>query len=208
VLRELPIKLREGKLIMKQLSEALPDINRKNEDTPVIQPPGSTRNAGVMKSTTTTTLEWKADLERVNSIKHTHGSWLVARYDDDYRLLAYKIPRDISVTRIRAAYTELAAHIEPLNDRQIAKALIRLKSLTISRHEKDGDLDLQMEAYAERLRKYPGSAVYAAMGDLVETSKWFPAWAELKDAIMVHCQHTMKAVEAMEVRIDDRPGIR
>ena len=186
---------------MKQLSTVLNDTDQQR-GLSVIQQPGSTRNAGLMKVTKRP--EWRKDIDRVNTLRRSTASWLAGKYDDDYKLIKYRINGDVTNAAIIKAHDELASQVSPLSDVQIAKALIRLKALTVSRAERDGDIDIQIEAYTERLKRYPGSAVYAAMGDLVETSNWFPAWAELKDAIMVHCQHTMKALEVMERTIDDR----
>ncbi len=69
--------------------------------------------------------------------------------------------------------------------KEIAKELTTLNALTKRRREDQGDTQLMIAAYVEKLAPYPGEAVVWALRKWPETKdgKWWPAWAELHEML-------------------------
>lgn len=90
---------------------------------------------------------------------------------------------------VRAAY-------EPLPRDEIVKLLARLKVVTIRRGEGEADLTLQFSAYADDLSKWPADVVREVL--MAWDGKWWPALAELEDAMTPLATPRRKLLYALE----------
>ncbi len=71
----------------------------------------------------------------------------------------------------------------PAAPKDILKMLHRLKLLTVARNTDHADLTLQLAAYASELGDWPADVVRQVLADQPSRSKWWPAWAELEEAL-------------------------
>jgi hypothetical protein len=84
----------------------------------------------------------------------------------------------------------------------IVRELIKLRFLTVGQSlESDDEAKLALQAYAERLAKYPGDAVLTTLRNWPDEKKWWPAFAELKAKIDAHCERRRMLAQAIEEQL-------
>jgi hypothetical protein len=93
----------------------------------------------------------------------------------------------------------LSNTMTPLPVKEIAKELTTLNALTKRRREDQGDTQLMIAAYTERLMPYPGESVIHVLRKWPETKdgKWWPAWADLFELLEARCAERMLMLEAL-----------
>jgi len=120
------------------------------------------------------------DKDARSSLKPALGSCLEPRHNPDWDTIAFRLTGQVKKADLIEGRQVILDHW-PAPDRQlIAQALLKLRALTASRNTGDLDLDLTLEAYAEKLAEYPADAVVQALNEAPDQSTWFPAWHELK----------------------------
>jgi hypothetical protein len=97
----------------------------------------------------------------------------------DFDLLAWKV--EGTLEDLRTAESSLTAMLEPLSPDIVARGIAELIALTAP--PKDTDPKIMAIAYQKRLAEYPADAVIYALREWPNQSKWFPAWAELRDML-------------------------
>lgn len=87
----------------------------------------------------------------------------------------------------------------PLPVKEIAKELTTLNALTKRRKDDQGDTELLVAAYVEKLAPYPGEAVVHVLRKWPETEKgkWWPSWSELYDMLEYRVGERRLMLEAL-----------
>lgn len=75
------------------------------------------------------------------------------------------------------AYRDLCA---PLDEASLARAIVRLRKMTISRAEEGEDWQVTLDAWLDSLAPYPADIVLWAIGFWQRNEKWWPAWSEFQ----------------------------
>jgi hypothetical protein len=120
------------------------------------------------------------DKDARSSLKPALGSCLEPHHNPEWDTIRFDITGQVKKADLIEARQVILDHW-PVPDRQlIAQAMLKLRALTASRNTGDLDLDLTLEAYAEKLAEYPADAVVQALNEAPDRSTWFPAWHELK----------------------------
>ncbi len=96
----------------------------------------------------------------------------------DERVVGYELTPDTTPGQARRISAELQRMLEPGDPGAIATELARLKALTKARSQEG-----VATAYLDELLRYPGWAVKEACRKLSSTSVFFPAWAEMREAL-------------------------
>ena len=120
------------------------------------------------------------DKDARNSLKPALALCLEAQYSPEWDTTRFDITGQVKKADLIEGRQAILDHW-PEPDRQlIGQAMLKLRALTASRNTGDLDLDLTLEAYAEKLAEYPADAVVQALNEAPDRSTWFPAWHELK----------------------------
>ena len=133
----------------------------------------------------------------------TRERWLDVEVSPEFDLRGYRICREVATEDLERVAAEIRATIQPAEDEDLVKEILRLKVLTISKAMGDRDMDLMVEIYVEKLRKYPADAVMEAFDVLGDECKFFPAWSELRKSVEWRCAHRIGALKAIERELDD-----
>lgn len=84
---------------------------------------------------------------------------------------------------LEEARAEILEQQWPAEPSEIAMWLTRLDALTARQGKTEIDLELMIQAYIDKLSAYPADAIEAALDNLADKSKWFPAWAEIQEEL-------------------------
>jgi hypothetical protein len=149
------------------------------------------------------TLDLSRDREAVSSLPPELASCLEEQLGPEYDLERYAINDggQLALEVLTEGRTAILDLSEPAPDDMILQALLKLRSLTASRGIGDADLDMTLEAYAEKLKEYPADATIQALGEAPDRSKWFPTWYDLKTSIHYLSQHRRLILEAIDRKI-------
>ena len=150
------------------------------------------------------TLDLSVDRQAVSSLPPPLASCLEEKLGPRYDLERYAIKGADQLTletlnEGRAVILEMS---KPASDDMILQGLLKVRSLTASRGIGDADLDMTLEAFAEKLKEYPADATIQALNEAPDRSKWFPTWYELKDHIHYLSQHRRLILEAIDREIE------
>ena len=95
----------------------------------------------------------------------------------------------------------------PLSERDRLKLLARLWSLTKRASGDTAEMAMTLRAYVEELAAYPGEAVEKALREWPRGSKWWPALAELVDALDWQARRIAEMYQALyAVGLREKPG--
>lgn len=89
--------------------------------------------------------------------------------------------------------------IMPLGAKALAKELTTLNALTKRRKDDQGDLQLMVAAYVEKLAPYPGEAIIHVLRKWPETTDgtWWPGWKELYEMLEYRVGERRLMLEAL-----------
>lgn len=82
----------------------------------------------------------------------------------------------------RSALSEYQTLMQAADDQALRQALVILSAKTITRNQSDSDLELTLEIYLKSLKSLPGDISLSVINSW--SGKYFPAWAELSEAIL------------------------
>jgi len=162
--------------------------------------PATTSNSVVALKT----LDLSRDREAANSLPPALASCLEEQLGPEYDLESYTIndADQLTIEALTAGRTAILSLSEPADDDMILQALLKLRSLTASRGIGDADLDMTLEAFAEKLKEYPADATIQALNEAPDRSKWFPTWYDLKTRIHYLSQHRRLILMAIDRKIE------
>ena len=102
------------------------------------------------------------------------------------------------------AYIEARTWLRALPEKDLRHELLALHVKTVRANNGDMDLELTLEVYLAELKAYPGDVVRDVLRNW--PGKFFPAWAELKDAITQdrRIRERRQRIEALGAFLDGR----
>lgn len=105
----------------------------------------------------------------------------------------------------------VAAHeraCQPAPDEMIKAALSALRLMTKVRREEQGDVNMAIAVYTDKLREWPGDVAMDVLRTQSDVSPWWPAWAELhsrlsaasrdRKAMLVALRHLRRISEPVQ----------
>jgi len=199
---------------MKKKGSSWPSSRTRPAPTTVNTPTGiepSTTGSGPATPATTSssvvalkTPDLSRDREAVNSLPPALASCLEEQLGPEYDLIRYTIndAGKLTLETLNDGRTAILGLSKPAPDDMILRALLKLRSLTAWRGIGDADLDMTLEAFAEKLSEYPADAVIQALNEAPDKSKWFPTWFDLKTHISYLSQRRRLILEAIDRRIE------
>tara|TARA_Y100001963_G_C6703852_1_gene410898 strand:- start:177 stop:722 length:546 start_codon:yes stop_codon:yes gene_type:complete len=142
------------------------------------------------------------DRHAIRLLHSTGGQWLVERLNADYSFQGFTITGKQTMAELVKARDAIKDFCKPASYEEILKALIELKSLTVSRDLDELDNDLKNSAYINRLSEYPRDAVLEVLKDAPNHNKFFPAWEELKRELDWKSARRLQAIQTIEDKIN------
>jgi len=135
----------------------------------------------IVKFNKVTAITQSQQLEQaaIHSLPVSIGSCLEKRLNSDYEVIGYTIDVDVSIDDLETARQTIINQSQAPTIKQIAMALTKLDALTARPGKTETDIDLMIQAYADKIREYPADAVEQALDTLAD-NHWFPTWAEIK----------------------------
>lgn len=88
--------------------------------------------------------------------------------------------------------------LQPAADRTTLVLLAKLSALVAQRADSDAGAEVQLAAYAERLREYPADIVAEVLRDWPNRSQWWPTWFELRERLEPKLQRRLAMLEDIE----------
>ena len=107
------------------------------------------------------------------------GSTIEMHLDDHCLVDSFTITGQPSEAQLLDAQVIVQEYLAPIEPRILVKALTELDALTVKRAEAQGQTDLTIAAYADRLAIYPEDIVIHVLTSWPSRSKWWPSWYEL-----------------------------
>lgn len=107
------------------------------------------------------------------------------------------------------AHQILRSALQPAPRIELAKAITAMGMLTANKAGDEVSLDLRLEAYVQKLSGYPADVALSAVNGWSEKSKWWPAWAELREEcenLMIQRRQMLAALEYEEPAIESEPS--
>lgn len=94
--------------------------------------------------------------------------------------------------------------IKPADEGRLVQLLAQMQMMMKHRNLDAAHMDLMLAGYVDKLREYPADAVEEGLNSLLDSCEWFPAWAEMRDAIAWRCQRRMMTLTAIDHAITQR----
>jgi hypothetical protein len=142
-----------------------------------------------------------ADQNAVESLPPCVRSWLKARqtYLETSHCDNSKPPAPLTEDMRRQSLAVLKQAMVPMDQRKTLGLLGELKLLTIPRTGDDPEeIRAQILIYARKLADYPADAVHEVLTTQADQSKFWPAWAELKDRLDARTWQRTEAMKALK----------
>ncbi len=108
---------------------------------------------------------------------------------------------------IREAREVLEASMLPAPREVIIKELVRMRALSAVRASDTDDVAMILSAYAEALAEYPADATVAALRWWPRRNKWWPALAEIEQAIADRCIERQMLDKALRSPSKSAPAV-
>lgn len=141
------------------------------------------RRSGVLLDTEV--LDWEI-------INEKGAEWLGSMPVGPTETLTFYVAPETATVQLEPLYAALCRACTPLPSDEIAKGLATLLLLCKVRAMENDDIALTMALFKDKLAEYPADVVVWALSEWPEHHKFFPAWAELKRLVLVHCWARMR----------------
>ena len=92
--------------------------------------------------------------------------------------------------------------MQPASEDYLVQLLAKMQMMMKHRNLDDAHMDLMLMGYVEKLREFPADAVEDGLNSLLDSCEWFPAWAEMREAIAWRCQRRTMTLEAINREIN------
>lgn len=153
-----------------------------------------------MELTVTATNDRDLDRQTVASLPQPVLRSVQEVMNSDYELVGYRLTDAVPDAALAEARSILATSMRPASRDALARELVRLRAVTVSRNAGAEDQALILSAYAEALAELPGNAVIATLCDWAKQNKFWPALAEIVDGTNDRCRHRRAMMAAIRRR--------
>ena len=141
------------------------------------------------------------DRGAVTSLQQHSGLKIDERLSRDFDLVGMDISGTVTVKELRRAYTHIEKTRQPASEDHLVQLLAKMQMMMKHRNLDDAHMDLMLAGYVEKLREFPADAVEDGLNSLLDSCEWFPAWAEMREAIAWRCQRRTMTLEAINHEI-------
>lgn len=124
-------------------------------------------------------------------------------YPNEYEITLF-VPAGVApLARAQwAIYRDLCA---PMEDADLARALLRLREMTIRKAEEGSDWQFTMDCWLDELQHYPADIVLWAIDFWKKCERFWPSWAEFKALLDRRVSQRRACMDALR-QIGERSG--
>ena len=137
----------------------------------------------------------------MTSLEQHSGLKIDERLSREFDLVGMEISGTVTVKELRRAYTHIEKTMQPASEDHLVQLLAKMQMMMKHRNLDAAHMDLMLAGYVEKLREFPADAVEDGLNSLLDSCEWFPAWAEMRDAIAWRCQRRTMTLEAINHEI-------
>ncbi len=127
-----------------------------------------------------------------------------------YEFKDFEIEGLPATEHLGAVKQAIASHeyaMRPAPSEPLKKALARLRVMTKTRSDEEGEGALRAAAYLEELQHWPGDVAMHVLNSQPRIDKWWPAWAELEERLELYARERKKRLQAL-VDLSQRMMVR
>ena len=106
-----------------------------------------------------------------------------SKFVNNFEVQDYVISGDLSQKDVSDAVAVLEKANMPCGHETALKAVTALRLRTTAKPEHSNDIAAMVALYVDDMADYPEDVVIEACRSLARSNKWFPAWAELYEAL-------------------------
>lgn len=92
----------------------------------------------------------------------------------------------------------------PADDDDVFKALLKVKLLTASRKQSDGEMEMQLRTYANELKRFPADATLKALDKIADDHEFFPSWREILIRVEFFCRRRQTLIAEIDRALHSR----
>ena len=108
----------------------------------------------------------------------------------------------MTVADLQRARDYVLQTTKPADEGRLVQLLAQMQMMMKHRNLDAAHMDLMLAGYVDKLREYPADAVEEGLSSLLDSCEWFPAWAEMREAIAWRCQRRTMTLEAINREIN------
>ena len=138
----------------------------------------------------------------MTSLEQHSGLSIDEKLSREFDLVGMEISGNVTVKALRRAYTHIEKTMQPASEDHLIQLLAKMQMMMKHRNLDDAHMDLMLAGYVEKLREFPADAVEDGLNSLLDSCEWFPAWAEMREAIAWRCQRRTMTLEAINREIN------
>ena len=144
------------------------------------------------------------DRDAVTSLERHSGFKIEEKLSDEFDLVGIELPADMTVADLQRARDYVLQTTKPADEGRLVQLLAQMQMMMKHRNLDAAHMDLMLAGYVEKLREFPADAVEDGLNSLLDSCEWFPAWAEMRDAIAWRCQRRTLMLVAIDRAITQR----
>ncbi len=136
--------------------------------------------------------------EEINTSLSLVGCKLKEKISSDFQFVGYEGVNKLTEQQLHALRQSVEAHMAPADDDEVYKALLKVKLLTASRKQSDGEMEMQLRTYANELRRFPADATLKALDKIADDHEFFPSWREILIRVEFHCRRRQTLISDID----------
>tara|TARA_R100001129_G_scaffold164232_1_gene130266 strand:+ start:368 stop:877 length:510 start_codon:yes stop_codon:yes gene_type:complete len=144
------------------------------------------------------------DRDAVTSLERHSGFKIEEKLSNEFDLVGIELPADMTVADLQRARDYVLQTTKPADEGRLVQLLAQMQMMMKHRNLDAAHMDLMLAGYVDKLRQYPADAVEEGLNSLLDSCEWFPAWAEMRDAIAWRCQRRTLMLVAIDRAITQR----
>ncbi len=118
-----------------------------------------------------------------------------------------RLPATHCLAAVKEAIERHRFAMRPAPRDQLMPGLVRLRVMTKTRADDEGEGKLRAAAYIEELQRWPADVALHVLATHARIDKWWPAWAELEERLEIFARKRSRRLEAL-VELSQRMMIR
>lgn len=138
----------------------------------------------------------------MTSLERHSGFKIEERLSNEFDLVGIQLPADMTVADLQRARDYVLQTTKPADEGRLVQLLAQMQMMMKHRNLDAAHMDLMLAGYVDKLREYPADAVEEGLSSLLDSCEWFPAWAEMREAIAWRCQRRTMTLEAINREIN------
>ena len=136
--------------------------------------------------------------KEISSSLSSVGCSLKEKISSDFQFVGYEGVNKLTEPQLHALRQSVEAHMAPADDDDVYKALLKVKLLTASRKQSDGEMEMQLRTYANELRRFPADATLKALDRIADDHEFFPSWREILIRVEFFCRRRQTLIAEID----------